>query len=138
MGSISIAGVKPKVEVPRLQADVKPLTQEVLERYWQEAADELGLQETMQAATPRLGEHVGRFEVDAQTVWFADDFRPHKIDVLEALRRRTGMRMLDCHVNPMFVAEEEKAYSPDDKYAAMLQRNGQLAAMRRIFPEIDY
>jgi hypothetical protein len=127
-----------KVELPHLQAEFKPLEQDELERYWNEAAEELELTEVMKNATVRLGEHQGCFEVDAQTVYFAEDFRSHKMAVLERIREKTGMKMLDCRVNPLFVAQEEKAYNPDDKYKAMLEENRKLALLRNLFPEIDY
>lgn len=132
----SVVDVKVEAAVP--QVEVKPLTQEDLERYWKEVAAETGLTDVMKNATVRMGEHVGRFEVDAQTTYFADEFRSHKIEVLEAMRKKTGMKMLDCKVNPMFVAQDEKVYNPDDKYNAMLQSNPNLAALRHLFTEIDY
>ncbi len=137
--SVSISSVESvKVDTTHLEADVKPLEQEDLERYWREAAVELELEELMGNATVRVGEHHGRFEVDAQTTYFADEFKPHKIEVLEAIRKRTGMRLLDCRVNPMFVEQTEKAYSPEDKYKVMMERNARIASMRHLFPEIDY
>lgn len=138
-GALSIGSVKPvQVVVPRLQAEVKELTQEDLARYWQEAAAELGLEELMAQAEVKLGEHPGRIEIDAQTVGFNDDFKPHRINVMEALRRRTGMPMLDCKVNPLFIAKDEVIYSPNDKYNAMLSRNPKLLELRKLFPQIDY
>ena len=138
-GSISIASVKPvKVETPRLQAEVKPLVQEDLERYWKEAAEELGLTELMAGATVKQGETPGRIEIDAQTVAFHEEFKPHRINVMEVLRKKTGMPMLDCKVNPLFVEKDEVLYSPTDKYNAMLQRNPSLLGLRKLFPQIDY
>lgn len=127
-----------KIDATRLEADVKPLEQEDLERYWHEAAVELELEELMGNAKVRVGEHHGRFEVDAQTTYFADEFKPHRIDVLEAIRKRTGMRLLDCRVNPMFVEQTGRAYSPEDKYKVMMERNAEMGSMRHLFPEIDY
>ena len=139
VGSISIKSADDiKIEVTKLEAEVKPLTQEDLERYWKEVGEELGLAEVMKNAAVRLGEQTGRFEIDAQTTYFADEFRPHKIRVMELLRKKAGMKMLDCRVNPLFVEQDEKVYSPDDKYNAMLQSNPHLAAMRHLFSEIDY
>ena len=51
---------------------------------------------------------------------------------------RTGMRMLDCKVNQLFVSKEEVTYSPDDKYKAMVEKNPHLAELRKLFPMIDY
>ena len=139
VGSISLSAVEDvKVTPTRLEAEVKPLTQEDLDRYWQETAAELHLEELMGKATVRVGEHHGRFEVDAQTTYFADDFKPHKIEVLEVLRKKTGMRLLDCRVNPLFVSQEEKVYSPEDKYSTMLQSNPKISGLRHLFPEVDY
>lgn len=137
--SISIKAVaNVKVAEAPLQAEVRPLTQEDLERYWKEVGEELGLAEMMKNATVSVSEHVGRIDVEAKTTYFADEFKPHRIEVLEALRKKSGMRLLDCKVIPMFVEHESKAYSPDEKYNVMLKVNPALAAMRRIFPEIDY
>lgn len=137
-GSISINVAPVKVERPQIQAEVKPLTQEDLERYWQEAGEGLELTEVLQNATVRLGEKPGLIEIDAQTTWFADEFRQHRIKVLEFLREKSGMKMLDCKVNPMFVGKDEVIYSPDQKYNVMLENNPRLSALRRLFPQIDY
>ena len=139
LGSISISSLPHvKVEQPRLQAEVKPLTQEDLERYWGEVAEELDLALLMEKGKPRLGEHSGRIEIDAQSTYFNDDFKPHRIDVMEALRKKCGMPMLECKVNPLFVEKEEIIYSPQDKYKAMLQVNPKLVELRKLFPQIDY
>lgn len=122
----------------KLQADVKPLTQEDLGRYWNEVAAELNLQELMKDAVVRLGEQHGTIEIDAQTTYFHAEFKPHKTAVLEALRAKTGMKMLDCRVNQLFVGKEDVIYSPDEKYKAMLQNNPNMLAMRKLFPNIDF
>ena len=122
---------------PRVVADVKPLTQDDLDAYWQEAASQLGLQELLSQALPRLGEKLGTIEIDAQSVVFADDFRAHRIDVMQFLRQKAGMPLLDCKVNPMFVTQEELIYSPDNKYKAMLEANPAMLSLRRLFPDIE-
>lgn len=137
-GGISIANLpQVKASAPKLQTEVKPLTQEDLDRYWQQAADELNLQQLMEKGKPRLGEH-GRIEIDAQSTYFHEDFKAHRIDVMETLRKKTGMPMLDCKVNPLFVEKDEVIYSPQDKYKAMLQVNPKLVELRKLFPQIDY
>lgn len=118
-------------------ADVKPLTQDDLDAYWQEAASQLGFQELLSQALPRLGEKQGTIEIDAQSVVFADDFRAHRIDVMQFLRQKAGMPLLDCKVNPMFVTQEELIYSPDNKYKAMLEVNPAMLSLRRLFPDIE-
>lgn len=120
-----------------MQVEAKPLTQEDLERYWHEAADELNLKELMAAAEVRLGENQRIIDVQATETWFATDFRPHRIDVMELLRRKSGMPMLECNVIPMFVTKGTVIYTAEEKYKAMLQVNPQLAALRHLFPEID-
>ena len=138
-GGISIANLPPvKVEQPRLQAEVKPLLQEDLERYWQEAAEELNLGLLMEKGKPKLGEHSGCIEVDALSTYFHEDFKPHRIHVMEVLRKKSGMPMLECKVNPLYIEKEEVIYSPQDKYKAMLQTNPKLVELRKIFPQIDY
>lgn len=124
--------------MPKLESEVKQLTQEDLERYWNEVAEELRLTELMKDAVVKLGEQHGMIEVDAQTTYFHEEFKPHKTEVLEALRAKTGMRMLDCKVNQLFVGKDEVIYSPDEKYKAMLEENPAMLAMRKLFPNIDF
>ena len=142
-GSISIklgtdVGKADTFDVRTVVADVKPLAQEDLERYWDEASKALGLGEIMSNGKVKLGERRGLIEIDAQTVYFTDEFKAHKIEVMEFLREKTGMRMLDCKVNPLFVSKEEVVYSPDDKYDAMLKKNPGIQGLRNLFPQIDY
>ena len=138
-GSLSISKVAPvKPKASKVQAEVKPLTQEDLERYWAEVGEELNLANLLEKATVRLGDQPGRIEIDAQTTYFHDDFKPHKIDVIELLRKKASMPMLDAKVNPKFVEAEEVIYSPIDKYNAMLQLNPKLSELRKMFPNIDY
>ena len=121
-----------------IAAEVKPLTEDDLALYWKEAGEKLGLQELLAEGVPHVGEKQGRFEVDAQSVSFHEEFKPHKIDVMEFLRNKTGMKMLDCKVNPLFVSKDEVIYSPEDKYKAMAEQNPQLAELRKMFPMVDY
>ena len=123
---------------PKLQTEVKPLTQEDLDRYWQDAADELDLKVLMEKGKPRLGERNGCIEIDAQTTYFHDEFKPHRIEVMELLRKKSGMPMLECKVNPLYIEKDEVVYSPQDKYNAMLKANPHLVELRKIFPQIDY
>jgi len=117
---------------------VKPLTQEDLERYWHEIGDELDIADLLKDATVMLGEQHGIIEIDAQTTYFHEDFKPHRMDVLEALRKKSGMKMLDCKVNQLFVGKDEVVYSPDEKYKAMVQSNPAMQQMRHLFPSIDF
>ena len=139
MGGISIKATQQKVEpMQHISVEVKPLTEEDLTAYWQEAGEKLGLKELLAEGIPHLGEKQGLIEIDAQSVSFHEEFKPHKIDVMEFLRGKTGMKMLDCKVNPLFVSKEEVIYSPEDKYKAMVEQNPQLAELRKLFPIIDY
>ena len=122
---------------PKIQVEVKPLTQEDLERYWKETAGELNLTDLMAAATVRMGENQRTIDVEATETWFAADFRPHRIEVMESLRKKSGMPMLDCNVIPLFVSKGTIIYSAEDKYKAMLDVNPKLASLRKLFPEID-
>lgn len=122
---------------PKIQVEVKPLTQEDLERYWKETASELNLTDLMAAATVQMGENQRTIDVEATETWFAADFRPHRIEVMESLRKKSGMPMLDCNVIPLFVSKGTIIYSAEDKYKAMLDVNPKLASLRKLFPEID-
>ena len=117
---------------------MKSLNEEDLKQYWNEAAEKLGIVDIMKDGMPYLGEQTGLIEVDAQTVSFSDEFKPHKIEVMEFLRDKTGMKMLDCKVNPRYIEKTEVIYSPEDKYKAMLAANPNLVELRKLFPNIDY
>lgn len=123
---------------PRLEAEVKPLTNDDLGRHWHDVAAQLGLEELMAQGAPKVGENGRTIEIDALSVAFHEEFRPHRIDVMQALREKTGMAMLDCKVNPKFITEEELIYSPDNKYKAMLETNPAMLALRRLLPDIDH
>lgn len=122
----------------RLVGDVKPLSQLDLEAYWNEAASQLGLETLLASGKPRLGEKTGLIEIDAQSVAFNDDFRPHRINVMQILREKSGMPMLECKVNPMFITKEELIYSPDNKFKTMLEANPAMLSLRKLFPQIDH
>lgn len=117
---------------------MKPLIQSDLEKYWNEIADELDLKLLMEKGVPKLGEHSGCIEIDAQSTYFHDEFKPHRIDVMELLRKKCGMPMLECKVNPLYLEKDEVIYSPQEKYKAMLQINPKLVELRKVFPQIDY
>ncbi|MBR1766821.1 MAG: hypothetical protein IJ745_07280 [Bacteroidales bacterium] len=137
MFSIKASSIR-QAPVEHITVEVKELTEADLKTYWQEAGEALGLSEILADGLPKMGERPGLFEVDAQSVAFLQNFRPHKVDVMEFMRKKTGMKMLDCKVNPLFVEKTEVIYSPDDKYAAMLAANPSLAELRKLFPMVDY
>lgn len=135
--SINVAP-PPQVAAPqKVQVEAKPLTQEDLEQYWNEIAEELNLKELMAAAEVHLGENNRTIDVQATETWFATDFRPHRIDVMELLRKKSGMPMLDCNIIPLFVSKGTLIYTAEEKYKAMVQTNPHLASLRKLFPEID-
>ena len=128
----------PQTAAPaKITVEAKPLTQQDLERYWNETAQELNLGDLMAAAKVLLGENPRTIDVEATETWFANDFRPHRIDVMQLLRKKSGMPMLECNVIPLFVSKGTMIYTAEEKYKAMLQANPQLASLRKIFPLID-
>ena len=127
----------PVAEAPKVQVEAKPLEQADLERYWQETATELNLTDLMKGATVSLGENHRTIDITATETWFATDFRPHRIEVMQRLREKSGMPMLDCNVIPMFISKDAIIYTAEEKYRSMLERNPSLATMRKLFPEID-
>ena len=137
-GGISIKLTPPPVAEPaKVHVEAKPLTQDDLERYWHETATELNLTELMAAATVALGENHRTVDVTATETWFAGDFRPHRIEVMQRMREKSGMPMLECNVIPLFVSKDVIIYTAEEKYRSMAERNPQIAALRKLFPEID-
>ncbi len=127
----------PVAEAPKVQVEAKPIVQADIERYWKETAEELNLADLMSAATVGLSENHRVVDITATETCFAADFRPHRIEVMQRLREKTGMPMLDCNVIPLFVSKDTIIYTAEEKYRAMLERNPHLAEMRKLFPEID-
>lgn len=125
------------VQTVKVQVEAKPLEQGDLERYWAETADELGLADLMRGATVTLGENHRTIDITATETWFATDFRPHRIEVMERMRQKSGMPMLDCNVIPLFISKGTIIYTAEEKYRSMAERNPQIAALRKLFPEID-
>ena len=136
-GGISIKVAPPPVQPKKVQVEAKPLTQEDLERYWAETATELGLVDLMKAAKVSLGENQRIINLEATEVWFADEFRPHRIGVMERLRAKSGLPMLECNVVPLFINKDAIIYTAEEKYKAMLASNPSIASLRLLFPEID-
>lgn len=124
-------------EIPVLQKEVEPLTQERVEVLWQQVGEALGIADLTASAKPELQEH-SHILLHAQTTLFSNDFKPHKMDVVQWLREQTGLRMLDCSVKVRYVEKDALPYSPDDKYQYMLKQNPNLAMLRQLFPQIDY
>ena len=137
-GGISIGNLQPQKAAAPVVVEAKPLLQEDLERYWNEAAASLRLEELLAAAKPQLGDHPGVIDIIATTTWFADEFKAHRTEVMQELRKASGHPMLDCKVTPMFVEDDEVVYSPVDKYNKMLERNPGMAGLRKLMPNIDY
>lgn len=126
-----------KIDTPPAEVEAPPLTENALQQYWNETAEELQLQELMQQAEVHLSDQIGHIEIIATSVTFHEDFKPHRIDIMEGLRRRSHMPMLDCNVKPLFVTKDALPYTPNEKYLDMLKKNPQLENLRKLFPQID-
>ena len=142
-GMISLAGLRREpVGAPQAMmtdlASVKPLTDDDLVRYWKEVAEELQLTELMSKGRPSLSDEGRTVEVESLTTWFNDDFKPHRMEVMERIRKKSGMPMLDCKVIPLFLEKDDVPYSPQEKYKAMWQQNPTLGELRKLFPQVDY
>lgn len=134
--SIKLSSIA-KPAVPKLKADVEPLTQEKLEQYWSETAQELGLNDLLAQRKVTMGEH-GRFDIEAPGSYFETEFKPHQVAVMQKLRDKSGMPMLNCHILVKRQAVESVAYQPQEKYEAMRKINPDIDKLRKIFDELDY
>ena len=126
-----------RIERPTVVVDVEPLTQERLEALWKEAGEALNLKELLSEAKVTLTEH-NNFDIEAQNTIFSNNFKPHKLEVIEWLRAKTGLKMLDARVHVRYVEKDDVPYSPEEKYAAMQARNPHIFELRKLFPLIDY
>lgn len=119
--------------------EVKPLTQADLQTYWQQVIDSTDnpkLQELMKNVELELREH-GLFHIIATNSLFETEFRPFMVKVLEQLRQKTQMPMLNSKVIVHLPEKEAMLYNANEKYAELQRRNPDLAKLREIFHEID-
>lgn len=83
-----------------------------------------------------LREH-GLFYILADNSLFETEFKPFAVQVLQQLRHKSQMPMLNFKVVVHLPEKEAMLYNANDKYTEMLRRNPHLAQMRSIFQEID-
>lgn len=134
--SIKPSAARPTASIP---SEVKELTQEILENYWREvyeASDDAKLRLLMENKSLELREH-GLFYIIADNSLFETEFKPYLVQVLQQLRHKTQMPLLNCKVIVHLPEKQAMLYNANEKYAELLRRNPNLANMRELFQEID-
>lgn len=123
-------------------ADGKQLTQETLQHYWDTLMEQLdeGDKELHDILEGHAVEWRGddRFDIIADSTYFEEEFRPHRVTLLERLRQLTRRPQLNCQTRVVYVEKEKSAYAPRDKYDRLQAINPTLDTFRVLFPEIDF
>lgn len=130
---------KPPIAQP---TEGDPLTQDSLQQYWNTLIGDL--QESNKALHDLLANRTieykdnDLFDIVADSSYFEEEFRPHRVAVLERLRHMSRRPNVNCQVRVEYVETEYAAYIPRDKYEVMQATNPQIASFRVVFPEIDF
>ena len=121
--------------------EVKPLTQELLQQIWdsyiENHKDDTRLVEAMKERKLIVKDE-NLFEVVLPSGYYEKDYKVFQTDLLEYMRRQTGHVQLQMKMLVDAPQHEAKAYTPKDKYEAMLKMNSELARFRILFSEIDF
>ncbi len=117
------------------------LDQEILEKYWNEAINAIPQAKDYEAlfdgCSLRLIDQ-NNFAIVTRNVFFEAKFSSVKSVVISYMRKHTGHVQLTSNVEVILEKVERKAYSPNEKYEAMLRENSQIGAFRKIFSDIDF
>ena len=140
--SVSLSDVINRQQAVRsVVVETKPLTQELLQQEWdnyiQNHQDDARLVEAMKGRKLVVKDE-NLFDVVLPNGYMERDYKVFMTDLLEYLRRQTGHVQLQMKMLVDAPQHEKKAYTPKDKYEAMLKMNPELARFRNLFSEIDF
>lgn len=126
---------------PEQHHEAEPLTQESLEKYWNELLDSLksdiALTELLRGRKVVLKDQ-NNFNLVVSNLYLENEIRPKQSDMLKKLCALTGHELLQMKVVMEVEKRETVAYLPREKYEAMLRLNPALAKFKKHFPEIDF
>ena len=121
------------------------ITQQELEKQWNELAEIKKLTNVdMYSAMNNRELHLvdeENFEVIVNNSIFENRLKQFRVDILEALRYRTGIQDLNFSVKvvPLFDENETKLFTVKDKFEAMCKVNPAIVRLRNnIFQDIDF
>ena len=143
-GSVSIKWSLQQLHQQREQTESirmeQPLTNETISMYWQrliEFKKELPerIHNSMVEAQPRIEGQM--IILHTKNAYLEVELRPYMVELLEWLRRASGMPDLNCSVEVEYEQTEAKAYSAVDKYQVMSEENPRLHDLRKLLPDID-
>ena len=146
-GSVPTGGHKTvETEVKAEAKEVKELTTSMLQGYWEvlfaretlsQFSDPEKVTNFLKGIKPELGD-----DGKTVTITLTSSFAEHEVkkvlpEIMSQLRRTSGVQDLTPKI---VVKVEEKAarpYQSGEKYESMLKINPELAALRKILPDID-
>lgn len=112
-----------------------------LEKHWNEAINSMPqakeYETLFEGCTLKLLDQ-NNFSIVTRNVFFEAKFSSVKAAVISYMRKHTGHVQLNCNVEVILEKVERKAYSPNEKYEAMLRENSQIGVFRKIFSDIDF
>lgn len=139
--SLNLSAITTQAAVPANPAETEPIDQSLLEQYWAEAMDALeGECPKMVAAVRSRKLHLldpDLFIIDVPNNFIVAEVKPHLMQLLDILRRRSGRPGLNCRCEVVYEEQEAVIYSARDKYSVMAQSNPMLATFKVLFPEVD-
>lgn len=122
--------------------EAKPINQQLLEQYWADAMDHFEPDWPKMVASVRTRklriEDPDNFVVEVPNSFITAEVKPHLMQLLDFLRRRSGRPELNCRCQVVYEETKEAViYSARDKYDVMLNANPMLATFKVLFPEVD-
>lgn len=142
-GSISIKMEPPKpLERPAFLNNSQELTKEAFDSHW---ANMLQMFSTSNLEIYNLlnGKEVdfpekSVFVIKTYDGYFENEFKKVQMQVLEDLRARTSMPLLNCRVELLVKEVDSLPVSPLEKFEAMKELNPALELLHKYFPKIDF
>lgn len=116
------------------------LNDENLKVLWDEALSTLGNDTFVQAANDCQLTLVDQnnFKITTHNIFFERDYNGEKTAILTYIRKKSGHVHLNSTVNVLMEKAKKQAYTPTEKFEAMLQKNASLGAFRLVFTDIDF
>ncbi|MBR1799664.1 MAG: hypothetical protein IJ761_07230 [Bacteroidales bacterium] len=134
--SISIKTSTSATPIITQPQELHDLTQSELEQLWQNAGKALGISNLLANAVLQLQDN-NHFIIEAQDTLFDHDFRPHRVQVLQHMRKESGMQLLDCSIKVRYVEKDIPIHTKEEKFAALVAINPAVIELRKLLPDIE-
>lgn len=118
----------------------QPLTNDTISLYWQRLIEvKTSLPERilngLREARPQIDGDM--IIIHTKNAYLGVELRPYMVELLEWMRKASGMPDLNSRVEVEYEEQKVLVYSATDKYQVMSDENPQLHELRKLLPDID-